>query len=271
MGTHNRARADRVGSAARWAPTEVTDLDPRAVQQRAGAPLAASAVWVGPGSVWANPFDVAAEPHSPAVAVARYAVWLAGRADLLAGARAQLGGRDLACSCPLDGPACHRDVLLDVANPPANPLGGGRAMALTLRRPWASLMLVPEHLGGKTVENRWWGTDYRGVVLLYAGIRVDAAGVSAAQGAGFDADWHTKQSGWLGAAVLVDVHRARGRCCWPWGHLQLPDKPCYHWVFTGAARLALPTWGRGFLGLRAVSWSVLVRRSALGDGKGAPR
>jgi hypothetical protein len=269
MAAHNRARADRIGSAARWAPTEVTDLDPRALQQRAGSGAEGPAVWVGPGSVWANPFDVAAEPHSLAVAVARYAVWLAGRADLLAAARAQLGGRDLACSCPLDGTACHRDVLLDVVNP-VN--GGGRAMALTLRRPWASLMLVPEQLNGKTVENRSWATDYRGVVLLYAGIRVDTAGVSAAQGAGLDAGWHTKQSGWLGAAVLVDGHPARGRCCSPWGHPQCPDKPCYHWVFTGPARLALPTWGRGFLGLRAVSWSVLVRRSALGaNTNGAPR
>jgi hypothetical protein len=29
--------------------------------------------------------------------------------------RAELGGLDLACWCPLDGP-CHADVLLDVAN-----------------------------------------------------------------------------------------------------------------------------------------------------------
>ncbi len=173
-------------------------------------------------------------------------------------------GRDLSCSCPLDHLPCHRDVLLDVANPPANPFSdGGRAMALTLRRPWASLMLIPAELGGKTVENRSWATDYRGPVMLYAGTRVDAAGITAATAAGFDADWHGKQSGWLGAAALADVHSARGHCCAPWGHPEWTSSPCYHWVFTCATRLALPTWGRGFLGLRPVSWSVLVRRSAL--------
>ena len=93
-------------------------------------------------------------------------------------------GRDLSCSCPLEHLPCHRDVLLDVANPPANPFSdGGRAMALTLRRPWASLMLIPAELGGKTVENRSWATDYRGPVMLYAGTRVDAAGITAATAA----------------------------------------------------------------------------------------
>ena len=166
---------------------------------------------------------------------------------------------------------CHRDVLLDVANPPANAFrAGGRAMGLTLRRPWAQLMLVPQQLGGKTVETHSWTTDYRDPVLLYGGTRLDAADITAAAAAGFDADWHATQSGWLGVAGLVDVHPARGHCCAPWGRPQRADSPCYHWVFTGAARLALPTWGPGFLGLRPVSWSVLVRRSApaLGGGQG---
>ena len=68
--------------------------------------------------------------------------------------------RDLACGCPLE--LCHRDVLLDVANPPANAFrAGGHAMGLTLRRPWASLMLVPEQLGGKPVETRSCATAGR--------------------------------------------------------------------------------------------------------------
>ena len=117
-----------------------------------------------------------------------------------------LAGRDLACTCALDDPACHRNVLLDVANPPASAFAAdGRAMALTVRRPWASLLLVPESLGGKTIENRTWATDYRGPVLIYGGTRIDKIGISAARRAGLDADWHTQQQGWLGAAVLVDV------------------------------------------------------------------
>jgi hypothetical protein len=248
-------------STARWAPAAVTDLDPQPVQHPVSGPLPRGAVWVGRESAWANGFDVGSEA---AVGLVEYAVWLAGRAELLASARTELSGRDLACACPLGVP-CHRDVLLDIANPPVDSYAaGGRALGLTVRRPWGSMMLIPQERGGKTVENRSWATDYRGPVLLYAGIRVDEAGMAAAARAGFDAGWHAKQSGWLGAAVLVDVHLARRHCCEPWGHSGRADKPCFHWVFRGAARLALPTWGRGFAGLRPVSWSVLVRRRALG-------
>lgn len=31
--------------------------------------------------------------------------------------RRELGGRDLACTCPVDGMPCHADVLLTLANP----------------------------------------------------------------------------------------------------------------------------------------------------------
>ncbi|WP_280193252.1 DUF4326 domain-containing protein [Nocardia farcinica] len=40
-----------------------------------------------------------------------------GRGEPLAHVRAELGGRDLACWCPLDQP-CHADVLLEIANAP---------------------------------------------------------------------------------------------------------------------------------------------------------
>jgi hypothetical protein len=245
-------------SAARWAAA-VTDLDPQPMHRVSSAQLPLGVVWVGPDSRWANPFGCGSD-----AAVVAYAVWLAGRAELLAAARSALAGRDLACACPV-GVACHRDALLEVANPPVDPYpGGGRVLGLTGRRPWVSLMLVPEELGGKTVENRSWATDYRGPIALNAGARVDEAGVAAAERAGFDVRWHAEQGGWLGAAVLVDVHPARRRCCEPWGHSGRANKPCYHWVFRGSARLALPTRGRGFTGLRPVSWSVLVRRRALG-------
>ena len=141
-----------------------------------------------------------------------FAVWLACQPDLLADVRG-LAGRDLACTCALDDPACHRNVLLDVANPPASAFAAeGNAMGLTIRRPWASLLLVPESMGGKTIENRTWATDYRGPILIYGGTRIDKIGISAAQRAGLDPDWHTQQQGWLGSAVLVDVHPARHLC-----------------------------------------------------------
>ncbi|MGV7254600.1 DUF4326 domain-containing protein [Mycobacterium kansasii] len=248
---------------ARWEPPQITDLDPQPMLQRRGEALPPHTRSVAHPTRWDNPRLCASDRRSRAAAVAEYAVWIAGHADLLAAARNELAGMNLACYCPLDQP-CHRDVLLDIANPPANALGAdGRAMGTTLRRPWASLLLVPHPLGGKNIENRSWGTDYRGPVAILAGTRIDDAGRAAAAAARLDPDWHTAQSGWLGVAVLIDVHLARGRCCAPWGYPARAHSPRYHWVFDAPARLALKTRGRGFPGLRPVSWSVLVRRSAL--------
>ena len=244
-----------------WTPPQ-TDPQPRT--QRAGLPVPRGAVSVAAGTAFANPFDdpELSDEHRLGTTL-RYAVTLAGRPHQLAEIAA-LRGRDVSCTCDLGDPACHRDVLLDLANPPQSLYAAaGRAMGLTLRRPWASLLLVPETLSGKTIENRTWSTDYRGPVLIYAGTRVDDAGVAAAKRAGLDAEWHTRQQGWLGAAVLVDVHRSRG-CCRPWGQPKSrAEVPVYHWVFTRPQRLPDRTWGRGFVGLRPTSWSVLVRRSLL--------
>lgn len=253
-----------LGRGARWATVEITDLDPQPRTQRRGQDAPRGAASVADPGPFANPFESNSSCEAARVGgQIEFGVWLARRADLLADVR-ELAGRDLACTCALDDPACHRDVLLDVANPPTSPyVADGRAMGLTLRRPWASLLLVPERLGGKTVENRTWATDYRGAVLIYGGTRIDTVGISAAQRAGLDADWHTGQQGWLGAAVLVDVHAARGHCCQPWGQPQRRDVAVYHWVFAHPHRLAERTWGRGFVGLRPTSWSVLVRRSLL--------
>lgn len=251
--------------SARWASIEVTDLDPQPRTHRRGhdAPRGAESV-AAPGR-FANPFEPGRHSLNARLgALVKFGVWLAGQRDLLAEVR-RLAGRDLSCTCSLDDPACHRNVLLDVANPPASGFAAdGHAMALTVRRPWASLLLVPESSGGKTIENRTWTTDYRGPVLIYGGTRIDKIGIGAARRAELDADWHTQQQGWLGAAALVDVHAAHNRCCRPWGQPQVQrDVRVYHWVFAHPHRLAERTWGRGFVGLRPTSWSVLVRRSLL--------
>lgn len=78
-------------------------------------------------SKWGNPFRVGhpdpitGEPITTrAEAVERYARHSrpggAFALDLDA-VRRELGGRDLACWCPLDGP-CHADVLLRIASTP---------------------------------------------------------------------------------------------------------------------------------------------------------
>jgi len=255
-------RAARMKRPARFEPAQPTDLDPRPVQLHPGAPLPPHTKCVARPTKWARPQPNPPDWLSHAAAVVDYAVWIAARADLLSAARAELAGADLACDCAPQMP-CHRDVLLDLANPPADPgVAGGRAVGVTVRRPWASLLLVPKGLGGNGIKISSWSTDYRGPICIYAGTGIVEAGVAAACTAGLDAEWHTRQQGWLGAAVLVDVHRARPHCCrtvWP-SRSSAPDRRLYHWVFTSPGRLALPTFGRGFIGLRPVSWSVLVRR-----------
>lgn len=81
---------------------------------------------------WGNPFSVGSpvESHGRTVvvtqplAVALFDAWLhqvygPGIDEQIA---RELGGRDLACWCPLDQP-CHADVLLAIANP-ASPDSG---------------------------------------------------------------------------------------------------------------------------------------------------
>jgi hypothetical protein len=89
---------------------------PRRYQRtrRKAARLPEGVVVVTRPTKWGNPYPLSLGREE---AVRRY------RDDLLAGrlpvdvdvARQELGGRDLACYCPLDKP-CHADVLLEVAN-----------------------------------------------------------------------------------------------------------------------------------------------------------
>jgi len=219
-------------------------------------------------SPYANPFDDGdMDPVMRGAAVSRYAVWLASRLDHLAVLQRDLAGRSLGCTCGLADTSCHRNVLLDYANPhrcTGKRSASGSVAGLTVRRPWASMLLVPEHLGGKAVENRPFSTSYRGPVLLYGGTMIDRAGVVASDRAGLDTGWHIGQQGWLGVVVLVDVHRAQ-HCCKPWGtQPRRRDFPLYHWVFAHPQRLAVRTWdgSGGFPGIRPVPWSVLLKPKA---------
>jgi Domain of unknown function (DUF4326) len=249
---------------ARWSVTQPTDLDPAPVEQLPRRPLPVNAKSVADQGRWDCPGHHTPDPIARAAAVIEYAVRLAGRTDLLWAARTQLAGADLACTCPIGSGPCHRDVLLDFANPPSNPLAaGGHAIGLTVRRPWASMLLVPEEVGGEAVDTRTWSTDYRGPVVIVAGKPIDERGMDVARAGGLDAAWHRDRSGWLGAAVLVDIHPARRGCCDAERPRHSGRNRLHHWVFAGPARLALRTHGHGFVGLRQVSWSVLVRRKAL--------
>ena len=76
-------------------------------------------IYVGRPSVWGNPYVVGAqllsgETLSEKKAVALYRQHVLDVFDLQT-IRSRLGGRNLACWCPLDRP-CHADVLLELAN-----------------------------------------------------------------------------------------------------------------------------------------------------------
>ncbi|MCF6390008.1 hypothetical protein [Mycobacterium sp. SMC-4] len=206
-------------------------------------------------------------------ATALFAVRLAGRSDTLRGLHRHGGGGTdhTRCSCRDTPGSGIQQVLCDYLQAPSDPLAlPGHTMGLTLRRPWASMLMVPEEAGGKNVENRTDTTAYRGPVLIYSGARLDLAGVEIGTRKGLRSmDFHAAQQGWLGAAVLVDVHRARG-CCSPWGNTRKTQQ-LYHWVFESPARLARRPWrdgARGFVGLQPVSWSALVNPKVYREAQG---
>src|ERR1700738_4531792 len=156
-------RAPAVIPVPRWAAPEPTALDPRAVRVLDGATGGERTISVTHPSGWAGPACDEASPTRRAAALADYAVHLAGRQDLIERARIELAGHALACACAPGGP-CHRDILLDVAQPPADPYRGGHGLAVTLPRPWGSLIVLPETLSGATIHTRSWCTDYRGAL-----------------------------------------------------------------------------------------------------------
>lgn len=99
----------------------------RAKGARLSSPNGLPIVCVSRPSKWGNPFSAAlAEVPSEqkatlrAESVAQFGRALRARDPALPfdidEVRRELGGKNLACWCPLDEP-CHADVLLEVANP----------------------------------------------------------------------------------------------------------------------------------------------------------
>ena len=75
-------------------------------------------IYVGRPTRWGNPYKISKQqPAARCVELyrAEWADYLAREADALPRLKRNLGGRNLACFCPLDQP-CHADVLLEIAN-----------------------------------------------------------------------------------------------------------------------------------------------------------
>lgn len=73
-------------------------------------------LYIGRGSKWGNPFRIGWGGNREEV-IAKYAEWIKTKPELLA-ALPELRGHDLACYC--SPKACHGDVLLRLANAPAD-------------------------------------------------------------------------------------------------------------------------------------------------------
>ena len=76
-----------------------------------------NAVYVGRPSRWGNPYRIGYGDgeYTPHEAVSLFRIWAD---DSRRGWEflEPLRGRDLACSCPVDSPWCHADVLIELAN-----------------------------------------------------------------------------------------------------------------------------------------------------------
>ncbi len=105
--------------------------EPRRIQRKRtkGWRMPEGTVYVGRPTRWGNPFRVGEKilnktplwiTHEFIVgdadhAVRLYRAYIGSSANRVAGMIPELGGKDLACWCPLDQP-CHADVLLKLAN-----------------------------------------------------------------------------------------------------------------------------------------------------------
>lgn len=119
--------------------------------------------------------------------------------------------------------------------------------ALSIRQPWAHLILH----GPKRIENRSWGTSYRGPLAIHAPAAwADDVPAEIAAELGLPAD--LPRSAFVGVAHLAGGHRCpAGQVCSPWA---APGQ--YHWQLADPRALAEPIPARGRLGLWPTSVEV---------------
>jgi hypothetical protein len=120
--------------------------------------------------------------------------------------------------------------------------------ALTIRQPWASLIMS----GNKLVENRVWDTRWRGTFAVHAGKKTDQRGLDAGADLGIEFD-EPMPRGYLGTVDLVDVHFAADECCGFWA-----EPGVYHLRLENPRPFPKPIPGRGRLGLYVVPDEILA-------------
>lgn len=145
------------------------------------------------------------------------------------------------------------------------------AHVLTIAQPWAGAIACPDLDLRKGVENRSWGTSWRGPLLVHAGKRWSLRGaddprVRRALDAGLI---RPAATGIVAVATLEDVH-PDGGCCRPWGESSYVEaggrrrRSIFHWVLADVVVLGEPVPYVGHLGLRTASPDVVAAvRAAL--------
>jgi hypothetical protein len=116
--------------------------------------------------------------------------------------------------------------------------------ALTIRQPWTDAIVY----GTKRTENRTRRTNYRGPILIHAGITPDRGDQARAlhiaatlNGAPIGPD---TRGAIIATARLAGCHPAADGCCPDWG---FPE--CWHWELADVQPLTEPVPARGALGL----------------------
>jgi hypothetical protein len=104
---------------------------------------------------------------------------------------------------------------------------------LTVRQPWASAIFY----SNKNIENRTWGTPYRGPVVIHAGKTPDKNAPESV--------WTRARETPLGVALgivdLIDITRGHPS---PWA-----QRNCFNWVLAKPELLVVPLPMRGQRGL----------------------
>jgi hypothetical protein len=125
---------------------------------------------------------------------------------------------------------------------PASVLGC-RGRAVSLRRPWANLIVC----GHQPVVCRSWSTAFRGVLVIHGGGGWDMAGSILAEDLGVAHRLTEARCppGLLGTVQLLNVHAAAG-CCLPWGG---DAEARFHWTLTEPCVFTVPVPAPGRRGL----------------------
>ena len=126
--------------------------------------------------------------------------------------------------------------------PPASVLDR-RCRAVSLRRPWANLIVS----GHQPVASHRWSTAFRGMLVIHGGCEWDLAGSARADEIGVPTALTEANcpDGYIGSVQLFDIHAAN-RCCAPWGH---NAAHVFHWVFEQPRVFTTPVPGRGRRGI----------------------